>query len=215
MSKYETEEEQVAALKEWWKQNGTAILVGVSIGLAILFGWKAWQDHQQRKIAEASVQYTLVLEHLQEERYDEVASNADLLIKDYGKYPYAALSSLAKAKALYAQSKLDEAISSAETATELARTADVESIANIRLAQLYLEKGDYATGLASLDKISEDSFIPQADVLKGDIHLAKGDKDAAISAYKKALDAELSAQLRVIAKLKYESLAGRYEQPSS
>lgn len=216
MSNYKTEEEQLAELKEWWKQNATAILVGISIGLAALFGWKAWQNYQKRVIAESSVQYTQVLEHLQEKRYAEVVSTADLLIKDYARSPYAALSSLAKAKAQVSLEQLDAAVESAQQAASIARSKDIQAIAQLRLAQLYIGKSDYAAGLAVLETIEVDEFISQADALKGDIYLAQGDKTAAISAYKNALDAELTPQLRVITKLKYENLAGRYEaSPSS
>ncbi len=217
MTNYETEEEQLAALKDWWKQNGTAILVGISIGLAILFGWKAWQNHQKRITAEASIQYTLVLEALQDNNFPQVVSTANLVIDNYAKSPYAALSSLAKAKAQVALEELDNATTSAEQAVSLAKTDDIKSVSQLRLAQLHLNKGSYDAGLDVLGAIKTAQFVPQADVIKGDIYLAKGDKDAAISAYKNALDAkgaELTERLRVIARLKYENLAGKYE-PSS
>ena len=211
MSNYQTEEEQVAALKEWWKENGTAILVGVSLGLALLFGWQAWQKHKKTVIAQSSSQYTTVLEHLQAERFAEVVANADLLIDDYKSSPYAALSSLAKVKAQLELNELDKAISSAEQAVELAKTDDIKAIAHIRLAQLYLDKEDHAAALAILDNVQRAEFVPQANVVRGDIQLASGDTTAAIAAYKEALDAELNPQLRVIATLKYENLAGKYE----
>lgn len=211
MNHYETEEEQIAAIKSWWKENGTACLVGAAIGLAILFGWQAWKDHQKRIIAEASIQYTLVLEHLQENRFEEVVSTANLLIEDYAKSSYAALSSLAKAKAQTVLSDTDMALDSLKQAVSIARSDDIKAIARLRLAQLYLSKNNHTESLVELDAIKLAEFIPQADLIKGDVYLAKGDKDAAIKAYKNALDAELTAQLRVIAKLKYENLAGQYE----
>ena len=43
----ETEEQQIAALKKWWSENSTSIIVGVALGLAGVFGGKAWIGYQQ------------------------------------------------------------------------------------------------------------------------------------------------------------------------
>ncbi len=33
MELYDTEEEQVQAIKEWWKENGKAVIIGAVLGL--------------------------------------------------------------------------------------------------------------------------------------------------------------------------------------
>ena len=38
MSSYLSEEEQVEALKKWWKDNGTSVIAGVVLGFGIIFG---------------------------------------------------------------------------------------------------------------------------------------------------------------------------------
>ncbi|MEW8396328.1 MAG: tetratricopeptide repeat protein, partial [Candidatus Thiodiazotropha sp.] len=40
MSEYQTEEEQVEAIKRWWKENGTSVIAGLVIGLGGIFGWQ-------------------------------------------------------------------------------------------------------------------------------------------------------------------------------
>jgi predicted negative regulator of RcsB-dependent stress response len=37
---YTTEDQQVEALKRWWKENAKSILLGVALGLAAVFGWR-------------------------------------------------------------------------------------------------------------------------------------------------------------------------------
>src|SRR5512135_990660 len=48
------EQEQVEALKAWWKANGTQTLIAIAlaaaVGLAVL-GWKAWHNKQNAKAA--------------------------------------------------------------------------------------------------------------------------------------------------------------------
>ena len=41
-----TEEEQVAAIKSWWKENGKSLVLTVAGVLAGVFGWKAWKHKQ-------------------------------------------------------------------------------------------------------------------------------------------------------------------------
>ncbi len=40
MEIYNNEEQQVEAIKRFWKQNGTSILAGIAIGLAGLYGFR-------------------------------------------------------------------------------------------------------------------------------------------------------------------------------
>ena len=50
-----TEEEQVEALKKWWDDNGTQLLVGIVVVLAGVFGYRTWESNTQLA-AEAAVQ---------------------------------------------------------------------------------------------------------------------------------------------------------------
>ena len=44
MAEYETEEQQVEALKQWWAENGRAVLMGIGLGLVLIFGFRFWQS---------------------------------------------------------------------------------------------------------------------------------------------------------------------------
>ena len=57
MSDYLTEEEQVEALKKWWRENGKAIVGGAVLGLALVGGWQAWQSYQKGEAELASAYY--------------------------------------------------------------------------------------------------------------------------------------------------------------
>jgi predicted negative regulator of RcsB-dependent stress response len=37
----QTEEEQLAAIKDWWQRNGKPLLTGGVLALAGVFGWQA------------------------------------------------------------------------------------------------------------------------------------------------------------------------------
>ncbi len=46
MDVYRTEDQQLDALKGWWKKNGTSIIVAIALGLAIVVGGRTWISQQ-------------------------------------------------------------------------------------------------------------------------------------------------------------------------
>ena len=57
MEHYETEEQQVEAIKRFWKENGTAIIVGAVLGLGGLWGWRYYNDEQIAAKEQASAAF--------------------------------------------------------------------------------------------------------------------------------------------------------------
>ena len=54
MADHLTDEEQVEALKKWWRENGKSVVGGVVLGLALVGGWRGWQYYEQtRAVLEA------------------------------------------------------------------------------------------------------------------------------------------------------------------
>ncbi|HID00266.1 MAG TPA: tetratricopeptide repeat protein, partial [Piscirickettsiaceae bacterium] len=39
MSRYETDEEQWEAIKQWWKENGKLIVLAAIVGVGAVTGW--------------------------------------------------------------------------------------------------------------------------------------------------------------------------------
>src|SRR5205809_3269735 len=58
MSTYDLEEqEQLAALRAWWKDHGGAIILGATLVLAAVGAWNAWTWYQRSQSAQAAVLY--------------------------------------------------------------------------------------------------------------------------------------------------------------
>ena len=64
MEVYETEEQQVEAIKSWWKENGKAVVLGAVIGLGGLYGWRYYQGEIQSAKEQASEAYTQAMNTL-------------------------------------------------------------------------------------------------------------------------------------------------------
>ena len=97
MDNYADEHEQVEALKKWWRENGTAVITGVVIGVAVLIGARAWFKHRDTQAKEASVVYAQLMQSVTAGSADKVAKDSEQLEADYASTPYAALGALAAA----------------------------------------------------------------------------------------------------------------------
>ncbi|EON92364.1 hypothetical protein MARLIPOL_06424 [Marinobacter lipolyticus SM19] len=190
MAEMRTEEEQVQAIKDWWKKNGSSLLLGIGAALAIVFGWQAWQNHQMQQRTEAANQFANLLNayssQSDEQSGETVAYVASKLQKEYADSAYAAYGMLILAR----QQLLDEGDTDAAIASLEWASANVEEgsalsyIIRSRLARAQFAAEQYDTALNTLDGAGDnESFAAIYSELRGDILLAKGDRDGAREAY--------------------------------
>jgi predicted negative regulator of RcsB-dependent stress response len=186
---YETEEEQLEALKRWWKENGTSTVVGVTLGIAIIIGWNYWQDHKKEQANQASALYDQLLKAAETDQKDSVDKLAKRLQEQYGNSNYAAYGGLFQAKFKVQQGDIPAA---KEILKKIADGKDKElsHIAKIRLVKLMLASGEYEQGLQvinNVDQAEAAKFSDNYDELVGDLYVALDRLDEARTAYQKAL----------------------------
>ncbi len=201
MAEMRTEEEQVQAIKDWWKNNGSSLLIGVGAALAIVFGWQAWQNQQIQYRTQAANQFAELMNAYTsqdgEERSETVAFIAGKLKEDYSDSAYAVYGSLILAKQQLMNN--DDAAAAIETLTwangQVEASSPLALIIQQRLATAQFDSEQYDEALKTIEAAKNaDSFDAIFAELKGDILLAKGDSKAAKEAYLKAR--ELSQQGR-------------------
>ena len=189
MSEYETEEQQLEALKKWWKENGTSIIVGLFVGVSALFGWRYYGDQQNVHALQASDLYMQVAQSVALDKVDDkVIDISNKLVNDYADTPYAALTSLTLAKTEYEKSNLDGATAQLELAVKLANEDHIKQIANLRLVSIYIEQKKFDEAASSLNMAHSDVYAAQYDEARGDLHVAKGETAQARAAYDKAIE---------------------------
>ena len=98
MAEYETEEQQVEALKDWWKQNGLAVIGGAVLGISALIGWRGWNWHQEKQATEASDIFSVVQEAANKNDVSALQEQTKTLRNNYASTPYASLAVLHQAK---------------------------------------------------------------------------------------------------------------------
>jgi predicted negative regulator of RcsB-dependent stress response len=193
MAELRTEEEQVQAIKDWWKRNGSSLLIGIGAALAIVFGWQAWQNHQDQQRAEAANQFATLLNAFADEADDTsgetVAFIANTLREDYTDSAYAVYGNLILARQqLVEENDSEAAIGSLQWALE--KADEHEALALVvrnRLARAQFSAGRHEDALATIEGAgsleSVDAFAAIFSELRGDILLAQGDEKGARDAY--------------------------------
>jgi len=201
VSVYDTEEEQVEALKKWWSENGRSIVGGVVLGLGAVFGWQAWNQHQGQTAANASLRYEKMGQAIQSGNSESALKQGEKIIADWPDSAYGVLAALDLAKV-----KLDQGdAAGAQTQYEwvLANSSDpsMRQVARLRLAKVLIGNNDLDGAEAVIAKADSDNYTGEFSVLRGDIAHARKDYDAARSAYMDALTSEIGNRRLVRMKL--------------
>ena len=204
-----TEEQQIEALKKWWKENGSSIITGLLLGLAILFGAKSWFAYQERTAENASNIYVTLMTALDSGDYGVVTQKAGMLIADYSGTPYAALAALAVARVKLEQDELEAARAQLQWALDNAGSDLIRETARLRLVRVLTAEGSYEQAEALINQAgASEAFAPLYRELHGDIHLARGDRASARAEYEHALSAMTpDMPERQLVQLKYDNTA--------
>ncbi|MBE0469139.1 MAG: tetratricopeptide repeat protein [Methyloprofundus sp.] len=198
MEIYETEEEQVAALKDWWKANGSSVISGVVAAAIIIGGWNFWQSYQQDKVKQASAMYEQLLQAQAEDKTESVDKIATKLQAEFGSTAYGAYGLLFQAKEKVKQNDLSAAKAIFEQAIAATDDVEIKHVARTRLIRVLLAQQEYEQGLqiiADVDQSSLGGFAGIYDELKGDVYVAMGQVGEARTAYQSALQAGQSSPL--------------------
>ena len=193
MADYETEEQQVEALKRWWAENGRAVLFGIGLGLVLIFGWRGWQGHKASVAQEASSAYTKVMESLEAgDNGEEFLKQVSLIKSDHGGTSYAAMASLAEARYHVEQNNLAGAEESLRWTVDQGTFKELKSIARLRLARVLNAQKKHDEALEVLDDVTSISYAGLVDEIRGDIHLDSGNAKEALAAYRRAKESGTS-----------------------
>lgn len=187
MNEYLNEDDQVEALKRWWKENGKAVIGGAVLGLAVVGGWQGWQRHTTTQAERASASFETFSEAAQLGNAEVARQRGEQLLGEFGDSIYAVLAALELARIEYADGKLDSAVGRLRWAMGRADDPSVVQLARLRLARLLLEQGDLDGTAALLQDEAATAYAGEIAVLRGDIARVRGDLDEARDAYQEAL----------------------------
>ena len=188
MASYETEEQQVEALKNWWKQNGTAVIAGAVLGVAALSGWRGWNWYQEKQATEASDLYATVQEAVIKNDAGSLQTQADALRSKYKSTPYATLATLLEAKIQTEKGDLAAAAKSLRWVIDHSDQDTLQNIASIRLARVLIAGNKLDEAAAEINRGLPKAYASLVNEIRGDIYFAKGEIEQAKQAYDQALE---------------------------
>lgn len=186
MSDFLTDEEKAEKIKEWFKENGIALVLGITLAFGGIFGMRYWQDHQRVQSEEGSALYSQVQQE-SISKADTLYSKVAQLKSDYTSTPYAALGALLAAKQHAANGDNAKAITELKWVVDNAEQKVTQDLAKIRLARVYVANKQYDEASTILNGELPEAYASLVEELKGDIHLAKNEIEKAREAYDKAL----------------------------
>ena len=188
MAAYDLEEqEQLAALKAWWKENGALVITAITLVLFAFAAWQGWNYYQRNQAVQASGLYDTVQQAARAGDLKRVREGAGEIIEHYPRTAYAAMAALVSAKVHFQGGDMKTARAQLAWVAENAKDEGLQDIARLRLASVMLDEKAYDDALKALDAKHGAAFDALFLAARGDVFAASGKKEEARSAYAAAL----------------------------
>lgn len=181
-----TEDEQSERLKQWWKENGTSVIAGAVLGIAIIGGVNYWRIYKTEQAESAAALYEQVLTNPNTSKAAEIGRR---LIDEYSSTPYAGKASLVLGSAAFEAENLDQSRGHFEWAMNNAPDPADRKLARLRLAHVELSQNKLDKVEQLLNGIQGGGYESEYRELLGDLAMARDNPEAAKREYQAALDA--------------------------
>jgi predicted negative regulator of RcsB-dependent stress response len=205
MSTYDLEEqEQIDALKAWWKRYGNLVVLFVlaaALAVAGVFGWRGYQASQA---GQASAIYGELRKAAGTRDLKKVRDLAGSILEQYPRSVYAPLSAFISAKAHFESGDLKTARAQLEWVIDHGRDPEYQSIARLRLASVLLDEKDYSGALKVLEAKPEPTFEGRFAEARGDIYAQEGKRGEARAAYREAIEKTRPTDTASVALLQFK-----------
>ena len=189
VDEYLSEREQADQLKYWLRENWVWIVAGVALGLGGIYGYRWWEEHQTARSLDAERRFSTMLDALTRQQRDEAQRVAGEITGEYADTPYADQATLVLARVDVESGDYVQAATRLKQVMDASRDPELALVARLRLARVQLAQGAYDLALATLDGVKVPELEARAAELRGDVLLARGERAAALEAYRRAQSA--------------------------
>lgn len=209
------EHEQGEQVQKWLRENAMSILIGIGLGLVLLFGWQQWRTHRAQHSLDAAVQYDTLGASATKKDAEAVKQIAAKLKSDYSDTPYAMLGALREADMASERGDNETAFTALDWASQHASVDALKLVAGINLARVQIARNKAQESLTILDSLPKGSFDATIAEVRGDALAALGRKDDARVAYSDALShLDATAANRSFLEMKLNDLGGAEKKGS-
>ena len=201
------EQEQLEALKAWWKDNRNYILAGVLIATVAMGGWRGWQYYQDKQSGDAARLYAEFTRQLGSKDAKRINDAAAAITGKFASSSYASRASLLAAQANEQGKDMTQARSHLQWVIDHAGEAGLKAVAQLRLASLMLDEKNHAEAMKLLEAEHPASFDGLYADLRGDVLSAQGKNEEAGRAYQMAIDkTDARSMYRSLIQIKVDAL---------
>jgi predicted negative regulator of RcsB-dependent stress response len=198
------EQEQLDALKAFWKQYGNLVTWVLVLVLGAFAAWNGWNLYQRDQGAKAGALYDELDRAAQEGDSERTTRIFADMKERHPRATFTQQAGLVAARVAAEKGQYDSSIASLGWVAETAGESEYRAIARLRLAGLLLDTKKYEEALKQLDAIDSPEFAALAADRRGDVLLTQGKSAEAQAQYLKAwtaMDAKIDYRRLVEAKL--------------
>lgn len=203
------EQEQIAELKQFWKQYGALIVTLVVAALVAFAGIQGWRYYKHSQSEQASVIFTKFGEAMRKNDVKEIRALGKQIMDGFGSTAYGPTAALLLAKTNYENGDSAGAAEQLQWAIDKAKDEETAELARLRLASIRLDEKKYDEALKLLETRHSAAIETLYADLRGDVMVAQGKSAEARAAYKIALEKSLpNSSYRNVVQIKLDALAG-------
>lgn len=201
------EQEQVEALKAWWKENGKWLVGALVVAVLGFAAVSYWKGYQAKQAAAAALLYAEVEKQVASNDAKRIGDAADALASRYGSSAYASRAQLLAAQASLQARDVAHAKVQLQWVIEHAGESGLQDTARLKLASVLLDEKQYDAALKQLDAAHPEAFTGLYADLRGDVLSAQGKTAEARAAYQQAYDKiDPNSMYRNLIQLKMDGL---------
>lgn len=204
------EQEQIDALKAWWKENRRVVILTVTAFVVAIAGVQGWRYYQQSQAQQAAELYGALQQLVPENNAKKIREGAATLIDKFSSTAYAPRAALIAAKVNYQAGDAQSAKAQLQWVIDHAAEDELQDIARLRLAGMLLDEKNYTQVLQLLEAKHSPAYDAFYLDLKGDVLLAQGKAAEARGAYQAAFDKiDKKSNYRDLIQIKLDALGGK------
>jgi predicted negative regulator of RcsB-dependent stress response len=204
------EQEQLAQLRGWWKDNASTVVALVAVAAIGFAGWQAWRGWQAGQAQQAAALYDTLVKAVQGNDAKALRDAGGTLVESFPRTLYASMGALAAARFHVDHGDPKAARAQLQWVMERSPSEELKDLARLRLAGVMLDDKSYDEALALLEAKHAAAMAAQYAALKGDILVAKKQPADAKAAYRLALEksTQRDAAFRSSVQLRLDALGG-------
>ena len=203
------EQEQIAELKQFWKQYGTLIVTLAVAALVTFAGMQGWRYYKHSQSEQASSLFTKFGEAVRKNDVKEIRTLGKQMMDGFGSTAYGPTAALLLAKTNYENGDPAGAAEQLQWAIDKAKDAETAELARLRLASIRLDEKKYDEALKLLETKHSVAMDTLYADLRGDVMVAQGKIAEARASYKMAIEKSLpNSSYRSVVQIKFDALGG-------